>query len=682
MGESPSQRRILRRARRAEARRRPDDRICLSSSLPTSSDYVPLHVRIHNGAIDGDLEPSGAFAPGWRGRVVRWAPPSIAALLIAGPVLRPGSVFNLDLVLPPRLDVPAGLWGLGPELPRRLPLWTYVSIGSRIVTADAIGKALMVACLIGAWIGMARLLRGLGPYAGHVAGALYALSPFILTRTAVGHFMVTVPYAVLPWVLPVMLRPGQRPLRTFAAASALAIGGHFGGSLAMVVLIVAAVVGDRRRWWRGLLATVCAQMVWLIPGLLIWWSGASNPAGGIAFRTIATGPLGFGRLSAGGGFWNAYFQAGGSGVLEAVAGAVLLALAIAGSRDLPAPLRRPLIVLGGFGWFAAASSAIPGVRDVVDALTENPLGGIWREGQRLLGLHLIWLAPAAVLGARRLGGSSRFPGFVAGIVRAAPVAVALVLVTPSVWGIGGQLEATPIPPSWMVVRSAVRSEPGTVLALPWFQYFNLQIGEGRTHRVLNPLPLFLGGDVLSSSNNGLGRGVRERADPREVTAEGLVRRIEAGDPAAGDLADVGVRWIVVLKASDRHIYAGLWNDPGLKKVEESDSIALFRVSGWVGPGLLADGRAVSVDPAVPSVVSPDTDEAFTWFRVGSKGWRRGGRSVPVDERGLLVVPAVSGAVWNVLVIPCVLSQFVPFGAIPVWWYRRRQRARALPFVVV
>ncbi len=674
-------RRILRRTRRQGAGSRPADLVSMNSTPPTSSDSVPRHVTIHYGADLGDADvigdgSIGARPSGWRGRLVRWPPPTIAALLITGPILRPGSVFNLDLILPPRLEIPAGFWGLGPELPRRLPLWTFLSVASRVVPADAIGKAVMVACLVGAWLGMVRLVQGLGPFASHVAGALYALSPFILTRTAVGHFMVTIPHAALPWVLPVMLRPGRRPLHTFVAASVLAVGGHFGGSLAMVVLLAAALVGDRRRWWRGLLVTVCAQLVWLVPGLLVWWSGASNPSGGIAFHTVAAGPLGLARLSAGGGFWNTYFQAGGSGVLEAAAGAALLTLAIVGSRDLPVPIRRPMIVLGGFGWFVAAASAIPGVQDGIDTLTANPVGGVWREGQRLLGLHLIWLAPAAVLGARRLGRSSRLPGFVAGAIRAAPAAVALVLVIPSVWGIGGQLEATPIPPSWGAVRSAVRSEPGTVLALPWFQYFNLQVGSGRTHRVLNPLPLFLGGDVLSSSNNGLGQGVRERADPREVAAESLVRRIDTGAPTGGGFADLGVRWIVVLKNGGGHTYAGLWSDPGLVKVEESDSIALFRVVEWVGPGVLADGRAISVDPLLPSVVKPATDDAFTWFRVGSKGWRRDGRSVSIDHRGVLAVPAGSGAVWNVLTIPCVLSQLVPFCAVPVWWHRRRRRPRA------
>ena len=34
--------------------------------------------------------------------------------------------------------------------------------------------------------------------------------------------------------------------------------------------------------------------------------------------------------------------------------------------------------------------------------------------------------------------------------------------------------------------------------------------DGAVHRVLNPMPLYLGGDVVSSSANGLGHDVHER----------------------------------------------------------------------------------------------------------------------------------------------------------------------------
>ena len=123
-----------------------------------------------------------------------------------------------------------------------------------------------------------------------------------------------------------------------------------------------------------------------------------------------------------------------------------------------------------------------------------------------------------------------------------------------------------------------------------------------------------------------------------------------------------VRWIVSLKVA-AHPYDALWRDPGLTVVTESDSIALFEVRSWAGPGVLADGTSIDVDSLVPSIVRPRSNEAFTWYRVGSKGWRRAGKSATVDRRGTLQVPAGSGVLWNVLVIPCVASQLIPFVAL-------------------
>ncbi len=603
-------------------------------------------------------------------------PPVIAALLMLGPALRPGEVFNLDLVLVRRLEVPAGFWGLGPELPRRLPLWTAISALSRWVPAEVSGKVLMLAGLVAAWVGMARLIRSGGLLAAHVAGALYALSPFVLTRTAVGHFMVTVPHAALPWVLAVLLRPGRHPARTFVAASALAFGGHFGGSVALVVVVVALIAGDRIRWVRGFLVVVGAQLVWLVPGILVLWSGTATPAGGLAFHTVAAGPAGLARLSAGGGFWNTYFQAGGAGWVESAVGVILLALGIAGTRDLPAHLRRPLAILGAIGWMIPAATAVPGVRAVVDAMTANPIGGIWREGHRLLGLHLLWLAPAAVLGARRLAMSARCPDALVGAVRVAPLACCVVLAVPSVWGIGGQLEATPVPSEWAAARRIVANEPGTVLALPWFQYFNLSVGDGHVHRVLNPLPLYLGGDVLASSNSGLGSGLQESADPREPGAGGLVARLERGEAISAGLVALGVRWIVLLKALDAHPYSALRLDPGLSAVADGATLAVFDVVGTRGRGMRADGGRVTITESLPSLVHADTENAFTWFRPGSRGWRRSGRAATVDGRGLLAVPPGTGAVWNVALIPCIISQLLtPLAFVVFMLDRRRRRAR-------
>ncbi|MGA9279108.1 hypothetical protein, partial [Ilumatobacter sp.] len=474
--------------------------------------------------------------------------PVLLGVLVLGPALGPGVLLNLDLVVFADLDLPAGFWGLGPELPRRLPLWVPISAVSSLIPATLSTKLLMLLVFPVAWAGMVRFATGLGVRWPLPAAALYALSPFVLTRTAVGHFMVTVPFALLPWVLPRLLRPGRDLTKTFLAAAALSLGGHFGGSLALVVVLV-GVLFDRScaRRWRAVAVTLAAQAAWLVPGLLVMLGGDAGMSGSDVFATVSDGVPGLLRLSAGGGFWNSYFQVGGAGVFVAIAGGILLCLAIVGARSMPSTIEPALSVLGLIGFVVAASSGIWITTGAYEWLTSNPIGAVWREGHRLLILYLAWMAPAAALGAERIFARASAVGrpTVGGLVVGLPLALAVALGVPGLWGVGGQIAAERVPEGWSEVRDVVRAESGTVLALPWVQYYNEQFDGGRVRRVLNPLPLFLGGDVLAASNNGLGRGVRERADLRESVADEIVDAMIAGEMPSSSLSELGVRWVVV-----------------------------------------------------------------------------------------------------------------------------------------
>lgn len=599
---------------------------------------------------------SGVERVARRRRMATWAPPIVAAAAFIGPAWRDGAVLNLDLVLFRCLEVPVGVWGLGPEFPRRLPMWVLIGMFSRWIAADTLGKLVMAACIAGGWLTMMQFAQRLGVTSllgRHAAGALYAASPFVLTRLAVGHLMVAVPHALLPAVLPVLVRPGRRLDRTFLAASAMALGGHFGGSLALAIVAV-GLVFERIRSVKVVATVVAAQLPWLVPGVLVWWSARPGVTSGVPFSTAADGIGGLARLSAGGGFWNTYFQVGGAGIAEAVIGAVLVGLAIVGSRSLSSDRRWALVCLGALGWLVAAASALPGIRSIVGSVTGNPVTGVWREGQRLVGLHLAWLAPCAVLGAERLAARADLRRM-AGALGLIPVAAAIALAGPGVWGLAGNVEATPVPGEWHDVRAQVHAGPGTVLALPWVQYMNLAISSGRAHRTLQPLPLFLGGDVIGSSRNGLDTGVPEWGDPREAVAAALLARLDRGEPIATDLARLGVRWVVILTGLPGRESPNLWRTPGLRLVRQGDTIALFEVEGWVGEGVTADGQPVDVT-GWRALQFADNESAFEWFTPGARGWRRGWDSLSITERGTMSVPAGSGPLWNITTLPSVAAQ--------------------------
>ena len=512
----------------------------------------------HGNSGDCIVEPVVAPAPGggrarWRA-AAPWAVGLVLAIVMLGPALAPGPLFTLDLVLPSDLPVPRGVWGLGPELPRRVPLWLPLAWLSPLIGGDTAGKLLMVASIVVAYAGMHRLAwRAMGERASeltaHGAALLYALSPFLLTRLGVGHLMVAVPMAVLPWALPTLLAPAVDLRRTFLAALALGFAGHYGGTLAVLVTLAAllATRGERRlpRTLAALGTVLAAQLPWIVPGIIVYSEGASI-VDAAPFASYAEGTEGLAQLLAGHGFWNPLYQVGQEGGwLVGLAGIALLALAVVGTRDLPRPWRAPMAGLAAFGLLAAAASAAPRGEDlgpvarlqvhVADAyvwLTQNPVGSIVREGQRLLPLYLVWLAPAAALGARHLArlllrtGRTGWRAPVASMVQVLPIVLAVLLAAPGAWGIDPRLRPIDVPQDWADARALIEADPGTVLALPWHQYFNLEVDGIR--RVLNPLPLYLGGDVLVSSNPELaGQDRRERVDPREPAVDDLVRDLRA-----------------------------------------------------------------------------------------------------------------------------------------------------------
>jgi hypothetical protein len=616
-----------------------------------------------------------ASIPAWVRHTVidrRWPLPLVVAFVVVGPVLMPGMVLNLDLILVPRLDIPSGFWGLGPELPRRLPLWVPISMVSEILPATVVGKALLVGQIVLAWTGMARRFRSAGPIGCHIVGALYALSPFMTTRAVVGHFSITLAFAVLPWVLPVLAHPGRRLGTTFLAASALAISGHFGGSLAVLLVLVAIAVGDRHRWAAAIAVTAIAQAVWLVPGVAVWLTTTTEPSSSADFATAVDGLDGFARLGAGGGYWNTYYQVGDGGWLAAGAGLVLLALALIGSRQLPGDSRRILEVAAAIGFFMAVASVLPVVATVFDAVSANPTMAVWREGHRLLGLSLLWLAPAAVFGSRRLAGSLRSVGWprASSAMTVLPLALATMLTMPALWAFGGRLESTPVPDGWNEVREIVRRNEGTTLALPWRQYFDLQVGDAAVARVLHPLPLFLGGDVISSSNNELGDGARERGDPREPVVDDLIAKLEQGADISTALAGVGVRWVVLLPTVESERYSALERDPDLSRVYSDADIEVFEVEEWPGPALDDEGVEASVDQLVPGFVRMDRD-ATVWNAPGGIGWRRDWQPTATSSTGTVALEPGGRLVWSVTTLPAVLAQMAWAAAVIALLHRRR-----------
>jgi hypothetical protein len=584
-------------------------------------------------------------------------------MLTLGPLFRGGALLGLDVAVLPTMKIPAGVWGLGPELPRR-GLWLVPAawLGQLVGGTRAIALLLAVALTCG-FVGAARLSAEAPKICRLGSGALYAFSPFVMTRIGVGHLSLVMAMGVLPFALDALLHPGDDLGRTFRWSTALALTGVFGGVLAGVALAVGLVVSGGRRL-RAAAAGLAGQCLWLVPLLIVAaQSDAGHPADSSAFAADVGGVLGLPRLLAGDGFWARPEQVGlRNALVVASIGLVLLALALLGQRDLPQRMQRPLGVLATTSFVLIAAPVLPGVDAVMSRVTAWGPFALVRESQRLLPLMLAWLAPAVALGAARAARTAS-PA-VGRALLAAPLALGVVLAGAGLWGAGGRLIRVDLPIEWSTARSAVERQPGTVLALPWHQHVSLAVAGGR--RVLNPLPELLPGDVLATTDLELGAST-EPYDDRQTA---VVRLLDSGRPLSEGVNELGIRWIAVLPGLDTALDASLASDPGLELSVEGPALRLYQVRSWTGFVVDASGRPVSFDPVVAPVARVAPSGPAVWHRSGGWGWLRGSSAASETANGELALPAGRGMVWYWPAL-LVLATCVATGGGCVFSYRRR-----------
>ncbi len=623
--------------------------------------------------------------PGWW----PWAAGLLLGLVVLGPGLSGGSLLSLDLLVTPSIPVPDGVYGLGPALSQRVPLFAVLGLGSAVVGGPVITKVLIVGFLAAGFAGAARLVRVLAPAGMEVgvlgqlaAGVLWAGGPYALTRVGVGHINLVWVVAILPWVLPRLCRPAEHLPSTFLAALALAIGGPGGGTLGVAVAVISLLLQPRpRRFVWPLVAVAVPQLVWWLPTAVLLWAGA-GVTGSTGFPTRAHGVGGWPAVVAGNGFWRPDHQVGATGAVGAVAGLVIGLLAVAGGvrivgergwRSWPGAATATAVV----GLALTFASAVPGVRVGYEALSGLSIGAPLRESQRFAALWLVWAAPSVVIGAHvaaewAVRRRPRRALLVRAVGSVVPLVIAVALSVPGWWGIGGRLDPVEYPRSWAVVRDEIAAAPGTVVALPWLEYPQLSFAEGR--QAFNPMPDYLGGDVISSFDPLFDPGAprQEQVDRRSVVVDGLVRRMKAGEFVADDLADLGVRWVVLAHERGSEDFGVLATDPGLERVLALPDADLYRVRSWVGPAEAPDGTAHDLDRPFPPVLRTDAPRGSVLDVAGAPGWVQGwAQPASVTADGRLRLEG-TGTVWF-WPAALILAVDLVVAGLAVWCLRSRRR---------
>ena len=544
--------------------------------------------------------PGASSAAGSIGRWVGLVVGGVLALLALGPLLGRGYVLSYDMAFVPRLELTRGLLGLDTAVPRAVPADLLVALGSRLVPADLVQKAVLAGVFIGAAAGAARLIPSRSLAARAAAAALYAWNPFLYERLIMGHWGLLISYAALPWAAraAIDLRAGTPgAVRRLVLSLAVAAAGSPPGGLiaALVALCLATAppwpepggVDDRGNGSarfdpvRGAGLVVGVALVvnapWLVPSLLRPGGVPVRPEGVEAFAARPDGPLGtVGSLVGLGGIWNALAVPPGLGSWPWLAGfAVVLAVAVAGlpllGRRWPPGATVGLLVAAGAGLVLAAAPALPGLRSLAElVVTQLPGGGLIRDSQKFVAPLALAEAVCFGLGAERV--LPALPPRWARPAAAGLVAAPVLLLPALAWGAAGRLAAVDYPPAFAETRNAMAADPapGAVLVLPWHLYQPSPWNGDRV--VLDPAQRWFTRRAVGNDDLELVGLTVPGEDPYGTRLGPLVRGSAALAPA---LPGAGIRYVLVLKVGDWAAWPGRLD--GLDPVLDRPDLALYRV---------------------------------------------------------------------------------------------------------
>jgi hypothetical protein len=142
------------------------------------------------------------------------------------------------------------------------------------------------------------------------------------------------------------------------------------------------------------------------------------------------------------------------------------------------------------------------------------------------------------------------------------------------------------------------------------------------------------------------RPSQEQVDGRAERIDELVPRLRAGEPVSGDLADLGVRWVVLAHIDAWRTYPSLAADPGLSLRLRAADLDLYEVVGWSGMAQAPGGSTWDLDRPIPPIIRTGAPEGATLSVAGAPGWVRGwGGATSVAADGRLVLETGRGPVW-------------------------------------
>lgn len=511
------------------------------------------------------------------------------ALLVMGPLLFDrGFVLVADMVFVPDQPWKDAWTGGDGGVPRAVPSDAWVSLVDSVLPGALLQRLVLVAIVVGASLGMARLVSDHPAPARIAASVLYVWNPFVYERLAIGHWALLCGYAALPWVAWAAVRLRRPELdrsrrRAWAVlVVALAVAG-WASPTGGVLTTVTAVVLLWPQWStlvRALGLGLFVNLPWIVPAFA---NGddqlAPDPFGAEAFASRADTGFGvLGSLMTFGGIWKESIVPDDRGTWWMVGVSLVLVIlagwGLAHGRRTAALPWRPAVVLAVGSLCLALLGGLDWLRPMVEwVVLHVPGGGLFRDGQK-------WVAAWAMVACVGLAAAVRSMGeYSARTTQVGQgwllsVVLLPVIALPSLaMGLGGFLQSDPYPDQWFEMRQEMDRldiADDAVVVLPFSTYRRF---DWTPRTVLDPVPRFFPGRMVTEDALTVPRGTvgGESALAAQIRAAGTEQEL------AEALAAAGVRWALVHRSTD----PGL-TPSGATVVSAGDQLTLLRLEEPTG----------------------------------------------------------------------------------------------------
>ena len=532
----------------------------------------------------------------------------VLAIGILGPLLLPGYVLTLDMVFTPQIDAqafvgrPSFLW------------YSLLELTTKVLPADLVQKLILFAVvLLGAW-GMDRLLRyilknqitlqllvfGVG---------VFLCNPFVYGRFMAGQLAVLLGYVLLPFFVVALLRflevsSWRRVMILLLWMSAIAVVSIHTLGLAIIVglpLIALQIYRHRRNWQWGqqfLLKSLAAFFLfllvnsyWIMP-LLQGHSDLTATIGSFGledFRAFATSTVPWGVLGnvlTLQGFWadsaNLYLTPQDMYWWWYIPLGLLLFLVMVGiyygwktTKGLTVALLimwiiAVILATGPSGtWFGPVNGWLQ---------SSVPFFAGYREPQKFQAIIALVYAVFATIGV--LYGGKHLDQWHRQLAESGGIVALLLPLTCAplmFWGFHGQLRVSEYPKDWYAINEYFEQHTNgsqRVLALPWHLYMRFGFA-GRI--IANPLDNFFKPKVIINTDAEMAQAKIDSRDPQTQTIAQLLQTAQSRSDMATRLQSLQISYILLAKEFDYKVYQYLDTQPGLRLLQETPTLKLYKV---------------------------------------------------------------------------------------------------------